>query len=675
METNNAWNAWSTNKGQGKNQSIAHSLFPESAESKQMTAAERLKQQLLTQEQNPRGSLQQNKLTSNDSSNSSKATTTIPSSSINKQGKYAMIVNNQSSKDKQMLHSQRSESEGKNSWEGQEKSSVDGEDGLNKTCVKKKTTGPVHNTRYKAKMCKNWIKIGSCPYFEKCQFAHGSHELEKWANRRQRVKSDDDEQVEGKSSQSIESNQEEEEADKPIEEEEAKHRESGEDDEIGANIVTLNNTTNLQQHTSSSSYSSAKMENQHQLSANDIKNSCNFNDKDHYQQQENVTNSDIETQRTNIAWSKGPSIVSRLEQGGGNNYNKQAHEACNPETSSNHDNENSPSFLPTQEKLPQRYPSSPLESGSGNTTTCSSGVSDGSNFFSNRSTSISPPDYNNFIDHSRQGNKSSMNNISGQIGGIQSSILPDLNARFGGMNMSGSGVKQDNRSSFFPDQFNVPSSTIESSSIFLNQNEFKNSNATTTGNNGYGRTNPLSLGGDLFNFTPPQKDNDTTSLSTQQTFTQQQHFKTSSSFDMKEMENQQIFNSTGPINAEHDLMHNNNSRGSYLQQQNQHQYFMQQQQAYHMDGRHQQQQMPQMRHQQFQQQPHMNGQNNVSFPSMPSASAFRPPNSYGISQQRQTQHEMYNSTNNMYHNTFTDYSINQQHQMHSNDYNEFNKFG
>jgi len=54
----------------------------------------------------------------------------------------------------------------------------------NKTRGKKKTTGPLHNSRYKAKMCKNWMENGSCPYFEKCQFAHGMHELEKWAARR-----------------------------------------------------------------------------------------------------------------------------------------------------------------------------------------------------------------------------------------------------------------------------------------------------------------------------------------------------------------------------------------------------------------------------------------------------------------------------------------------------------
>ena len=57
-----------------------------------------------------------------------------------------------------------------------------------KTKTKKKTTGPVHNARYKAKLCKNWAKTGFCPYFEKCQFAHGAQELEKWANRRARMK-------------------------------------------------------------------------------------------------------------------------------------------------------------------------------------------------------------------------------------------------------------------------------------------------------------------------------------------------------------------------------------------------------------------------------------------------------------------------------------------------------
>jgi hypothetical protein len=33
--------------------------------------------------------------------------------------------------------------------------------------AKKKTTGPVHNAKYKAKLCKNWTIKGACQYFEK----------------------------------------------------------------------------------------------------------------------------------------------------------------------------------------------------------------------------------------------------------------------------------------------------------------------------------------------------------------------------------------------------------------------------------------------------------------------------------------------------------------------------
>ncbi|GBG27661.1 mRNA decay activator protein ZFP36L2 [Hondaea fermentalgiana] len=51
---------------------------------------------------------------------------------------------------------------------------------------RKKTTGPIHNPRYKAKMCKNWVREGKCPYSEKCQFAHGVSELEKWNEIRRR---------------------------------------------------------------------------------------------------------------------------------------------------------------------------------------------------------------------------------------------------------------------------------------------------------------------------------------------------------------------------------------------------------------------------------------------------------------------------------------------------------
>lgn len=57
----------------------------------------------------------------------------------------------------------------------------------NQQRLKKKTTGPVHNSKYKAKMCKNWVNKGQCPYYEKCQFAHGHQEIEKWSNRRTKV--------------------------------------------------------------------------------------------------------------------------------------------------------------------------------------------------------------------------------------------------------------------------------------------------------------------------------------------------------------------------------------------------------------------------------------------------------------------------------------------------------
>ena len=43
-----------------------------------------------------------------------------------------------------------------------------------------KSTGPHHNARYKAKLCKNWQRDGVCPYYQKCQFAHGEAELLKW---------------------------------------------------------------------------------------------------------------------------------------------------------------------------------------------------------------------------------------------------------------------------------------------------------------------------------------------------------------------------------------------------------------------------------------------------------------------------------------------------------------
>ena len=35
----------------------------------------------------------------------------------------------------------------------------------------------VDKTKYKTEMCKNWIEVGQCRYGNKCQFAHGDHEL------------------------------------------------------------------------------------------------------------------------------------------------------------------------------------------------------------------------------------------------------------------------------------------------------------------------------------------------------------------------------------------------------------------------------------------------------------------------------------------------------------------
>lgn len=53
--------------------------------------------------------------------------------------------------------------------------------------AKKKTTGPIHNPRYKSILCDHWERNkGNCPYAEKCQFAHGPAELAKWQAHRQR---------------------------------------------------------------------------------------------------------------------------------------------------------------------------------------------------------------------------------------------------------------------------------------------------------------------------------------------------------------------------------------------------------------------------------------------------------------------------------------------------------
>jgi len=56
---------------------------------------------------------------------------------------------------------------------------------------KKVPTGPRANPLYKTRLCMNFQSTGSCPYTEKCQFAHGVKELEKWESWRSSHKSDD----------------------------------------------------------------------------------------------------------------------------------------------------------------------------------------------------------------------------------------------------------------------------------------------------------------------------------------------------------------------------------------------------------------------------------------------------------------------------------------------------
>jgi len=51
-----------------------------------------------------------------------------------------------------------------------------------KSAEKKVPTGPRANPLYKTRLCMNFQSTGSCPYTDKCQFAHGAKELEKWEN-------------------------------------------------------------------------------------------------------------------------------------------------------------------------------------------------------------------------------------------------------------------------------------------------------------------------------------------------------------------------------------------------------------------------------------------------------------------------------------------------------------
>lgn len=60
-----------------------------------------------------------------------------------------------------------------------------------KSAEKKVPTGPRANPLYKTRLCMNFQTTGSCPYTEKCQFAHGLKELEKWEAWRNSHKGDD----------------------------------------------------------------------------------------------------------------------------------------------------------------------------------------------------------------------------------------------------------------------------------------------------------------------------------------------------------------------------------------------------------------------------------------------------------------------------------------------------
>jgi hypothetical protein len=59
------------------------------------------------------------------------------------------------------------------------------------TMDKKTPTGPRANPLYKTRLCMNFQTTGSCPYTEKCQFAHGVTELEKWESWRVSHKPDE----------------------------------------------------------------------------------------------------------------------------------------------------------------------------------------------------------------------------------------------------------------------------------------------------------------------------------------------------------------------------------------------------------------------------------------------------------------------------------------------------
>ncbi|KAI0233958.1 hypothetical protein L0F63_001187 [Massospora cicadina] len=64
------------------------------------------------------------------------------------------------------------------------KESLDsGEESLSDTCSTSEMNSHITEPQskevalYKTEMCTSFAKMGTCPYFEKCKFAHGQHEL------------------------------------------------------------------------------------------------------------------------------------------------------------------------------------------------------------------------------------------------------------------------------------------------------------------------------------------------------------------------------------------------------------------------------------------------------------------------------------------------------------------
>ena len=53
-------------------------------------------------------------------------------------------------------------------------------------------------TKFKTEMCKNWIEVGTCPYNNKCQFAHGNYELTDKSPANEKYKSKTCQQFHGK---------------------------------------------------------------------------------------------------------------------------------------------------------------------------------------------------------------------------------------------------------------------------------------------------------------------------------------------------------------------------------------------------------------------------------------------------------------------------------------------